>query len=131
MFKDAVWGFGVLGSCGSDYAAGLQQQLAPLWEESKCRCWPMSRPPVTNLKCDALAAELAALQTEAAAPDFWQTATDPQAVMQQIAKLKRTAPWLSLRQSATDLKELSRWGLVHAGRAQSANSRFDHAVWSP
>lgn len=32
MFKEAVWGFGVLGSCGSDYAAKLQQQLAPLWE---------------------------------------------------------------------------------------------------
>lgn len=64
-----------------------------------------------QLKIDALAAELAALQTEAAAPDFWQTATDPQAVMQQIAKLEaRTAPWLSLRQSATDLEELSALG---------------------
>ena len=64
-----------------------------------------------QLKIDALAAELAALQTEAAAPDFWQTATDPQAVMQQIAKLEaRTAPWLSLRQSATELEELAALG---------------------
>ena len=64
-----------------------------------------------QLKIDALAAELAALQTEAAAPDFWQNATDPQAVMQQIAKLEaRTAPWLSLRQSATDLEELATLG---------------------
>ncbi len=64
-----------------------------------------------QLKIDALAAELAALQIEAAASDFWQTATDPQAVMQQIAKLEaRTAPWLSLRQSATDLEELAALG---------------------
>lgn len=61
-----------------------------------------------QLKIDALSAELKALQTEAAAPDFWQTAANPQAVMQQIAKLEtRTQPWLTLRQQLQDLAELA------------------------
>jgi predicted Zn-dependent peptidase len=32
MFVDDIWGFGVLGNCGKDFAEELRQQLNPLWE---------------------------------------------------------------------------------------------------
>lgn len=32
MFKDNIWGFGVLGNCGETFAHELQQQIAPLWK---------------------------------------------------------------------------------------------------
>ena len=31
MFAEQIWGFGVLGSCGTHFAEELQAQLAPLW----------------------------------------------------------------------------------------------------
>ncbi|HVW23647.1 MAG TPA: pitrilysin family protein [Candidatus Saccharimonadales bacterium] len=31
MFAEKLWGLGVLGNCGADFAAQLHQQLAPLW----------------------------------------------------------------------------------------------------
>ena len=31
MFADELWGFGVLGNCGDDFANELRAQLAPLW----------------------------------------------------------------------------------------------------
>lgn len=33
FFADNLWGFGVLGACGEDFAEQLRQQLAPLWEQ--------------------------------------------------------------------------------------------------
>ncbi len=33
MFNENIWGFGTLGNCGADFAADLQQQLAPLWNK--------------------------------------------------------------------------------------------------
>ncbi len=32
VFADDVWGFGVLGNCGQDFANELRAQLAPLWQ---------------------------------------------------------------------------------------------------
>lgn len=34
MFTENVWGFGVLGNCGEEFAVELKSQLAALWEES-------------------------------------------------------------------------------------------------
>jgi predicted Zn-dependent peptidase len=31
LFADEVWGLGVLGSCGEDFALGMQKQMAILW----------------------------------------------------------------------------------------------------
>ena len=31
MFAEDLWGFGVLGNCGTDFAAQLKTQLSPLW----------------------------------------------------------------------------------------------------
>jgi predicted Zn-dependent peptidase len=31
MFDDKIWGFGVLGACGEEFAEELREQLAPLW----------------------------------------------------------------------------------------------------
>jgi predicted Zn-dependent peptidase len=31
LFDDNIWGFGVLGNCGVEFAKELQNQLAPLW----------------------------------------------------------------------------------------------------
>lgn len=31
LFKEDLWGFGSLGNCGEDYAAGLQQHIEKLW----------------------------------------------------------------------------------------------------
>ncbi|HET7629902.1 MAG TPA: insulinase family protein, partial [Candidatus Saccharimonadales bacterium] len=31
LFADNVWGFGVLGDCGDDFAAKMRNQVAPLW----------------------------------------------------------------------------------------------------
>ncbi len=31
MFEEDIWGFGVLGNCGPDFASRLQDQLGPLW----------------------------------------------------------------------------------------------------
>jgi len=31
LFSEKIWGFGVLGDCGPDFAAELRSQLAPLW----------------------------------------------------------------------------------------------------
>jgi len=31
LFEDKIWGFGVLGDCGEDFATELRAQLAPLW----------------------------------------------------------------------------------------------------
>lgn len=33
MFADKVWGFGVLGNCGPDFASKMRDQIAPLWTE--------------------------------------------------------------------------------------------------
>jgi len=33
MFKENLWGFGVLGNCGEVFAHELQNQLAPLWRD--------------------------------------------------------------------------------------------------
>ncbi len=33
MFKDQVWGFGVLGNCGEKFANNLQKQINPLWNK--------------------------------------------------------------------------------------------------
>lgn len=33
FFADKLWGFGVLGACGEDFAEKLRKQLAPLWEQ--------------------------------------------------------------------------------------------------
>ena len=32
MFTENIWGFGVLGNCGADFARDLQAQISPLWE---------------------------------------------------------------------------------------------------
>lgn len=62
---------------------------------------------VAKLKIAALVQELDDLKLAAAAPDFWQTSPDPQAVMQQIAVLTdKTQPWLSLQTEVNDLLEL-------------------------
>jgi predicted Zn-dependent peptidase len=37
MFTENLWGFGVLGSGGIDFARELQEQLAPLWEKQNGR----------------------------------------------------------------------------------------------
>jgi predicted Zn-dependent peptidase len=34
MFRDDVWGFGVLGDCGEAFPAKLQRQLKPLWRSA-------------------------------------------------------------------------------------------------
>lgn len=31
LFKEQLWGFGTLGSCGDEYAAGLQEHIEKLW----------------------------------------------------------------------------------------------------
>ncbi|HET9098177.1 MAG TPA: pitrilysin family protein [Candidatus Saccharimonadales bacterium] len=31
LFRDDIWGFGVLGNCGEDFAGYLREQLEPLW----------------------------------------------------------------------------------------------------
>jgi predicted Zn-dependent peptidase len=31
MFTENIWGFGVLGNCGEEFTAQLQDQLSPLW----------------------------------------------------------------------------------------------------
>jgi predicted Zn-dependent peptidase len=33
MFADNVWGFGVLGNCGSGFADKMRSQISPLWAE--------------------------------------------------------------------------------------------------
>lgn len=35
MFAEKVWGMGCLGSCGDEFAAGLQKQVTPLWKSPK------------------------------------------------------------------------------------------------
>ena len=35
FFTDKLWGFGVLGACGEDFAEQLRQRLAPLWEQAE------------------------------------------------------------------------------------------------
>ncbi|MDB5164832.1 MAG: hypothetical protein JWL89_458 [Candidatus Saccharibacteria bacterium] len=35
MFAEDVWGFGVLGNCGQEFAVELQNKLAPLWQAPK------------------------------------------------------------------------------------------------
>ncbi len=35
FFTDKLWGFGVLGACGEEFAEQLRQRLAPLWEQAK------------------------------------------------------------------------------------------------
>lgn len=37
MFRDNVWGFGVLGDCGKDFSAQLMDQISPLWDNSKVK----------------------------------------------------------------------------------------------
>ena len=34
MFKDNVWGLGVLGACGKDFSSQLRDQISPLWVNS-------------------------------------------------------------------------------------------------
>jgi len=31
LFAEKIWGFGVLGNSGEDFAADLRSQIAPLW----------------------------------------------------------------------------------------------------
>lgn len=35
MFRESIWGFGVLGNCGEPFTHELQTQLAPLWSTEK------------------------------------------------------------------------------------------------
>ena len=35
VFADMIWGFGVLGNCGPEFANDLRQQLSPLWQANK------------------------------------------------------------------------------------------------
>jgi predicted Zn-dependent peptidase len=35
MFTESIWGFGVLGNCGDQFAAELQTQLASLWSPER------------------------------------------------------------------------------------------------
>jgi len=32
MFKDNIWGFGVLGGCGKEFSNQLREQIVPLWD---------------------------------------------------------------------------------------------------
>ncbi len=35
MFREGIWGFGVLGNCGQPFAQALRKQLVPLWQTEK------------------------------------------------------------------------------------------------
>jgi peptide chain release factor 2 len=64
-------------------------------------------------KIDApkLQAEITALQTTMAKPDFWQDNMAAQKVVQRESKLRgQLEPWQSLQQDLTDLQELSQSG---------------------
>jgi len=37
MFKDQVWGFGVLGGCGKVFSNQLRDQIAPLWDNDSIK----------------------------------------------------------------------------------------------
>jgi peptide chain release factor 2 len=64
-----------------------------------------------KLAIPAAEAELARLQADAAAPDFWQDTDKAQGVMKQIGKLEqRINPWLEMRDSAGELTELAGMG---------------------
>ncbi|MDB5171008.1 MAG: hypothetical protein JWO35_702 [Candidatus Saccharibacteria bacterium] len=49
MFAENLWGFGVLGNCGAEFADALQHQLAPLWGGVK----PIKEPAKANTKARA------------------------------------------------------------------------------
>src|ERR1700760_1218318 len=60
-----------------------------------------------RLHIDALSEELAVLQQESQAPDFWQDNLHAQDVMKQISKLEaRVRPWQGLLASINDDIEL-------------------------
>lgn len=60
-----------------------------------------------TLNVEALTAELSALTAQSAQPDFWQNSSDPQTIMQTIAKLEaRVNPWNTLLHAVRDLNEL-------------------------
>ncbi len=61
-----------------------------------------------RLTIPALQVELATLQNQSEAPDFWNDNLQAQAVMKQISKLEaRVAPWLQLQSAVADLTELA------------------------
>jgi hypothetical protein len=32
MFTENLWGFGILGNCGPEFARDLQKKISPLWD---------------------------------------------------------------------------------------------------
>ncbi|MEI9913543.1 MAG: peptide chain release factor 2 [Candidatus Saccharibacteria bacterium] len=61
-----------------------------------------------QLKLEESEADLAKLVKESEAPDFWSDNQKAQSTMRQIARLKdRLDPWLEVRDSLKDLKELA------------------------
>lgn len=64
-----------------------------------------------KLDVDAKLRELADLEEQALAPDFWQNNELAQAKSKQIAKLKsKIDPWVNLQQKINDLSELTKLG---------------------
>lgn len=62
---------------------------------------------VKRLQKDKLQAELAALQKDMEAPDFWQDNQRAQSIAQREAKLRQQLePWLEIESEAADLQEL-------------------------
>jgi hypothetical protein len=37
LFADNVWGFGVLGDCGPDFAAKMRNQISALWADESTK----------------------------------------------------------------------------------------------
>jgi peptide chain release factor 2 len=63
---------------------------------------------VAQLKIDELVTQLAKLQADSQAADFWENSTKAQTTMKQIAQLEaRVTPWLDLRKNLKDLLELA------------------------
>lgn len=61
----------------------------------------------TTLTIPALQTELAMLQNQSEASDFWNDNLQAQAIMKQISKLEtRVSPWLQLQSTVADLTEL-------------------------
>src|SRR5690349_6056982 len=62
----------------------------------------------TSLNIDARAAELADLQAQSQAPDFWNDSASAQNTMQQIAKLDaQVTPWQELLKGIAEVVELA------------------------
>lgn len=48
MFADNIWGFGVLGNCGPEFADKLKHQLSPLWDKDA------AKPVLASSKSEAV-----------------------------------------------------------------------------